>query len=294
MIDALTNEFAVDTDRLYITGLSLGGYGSWDYIVQNPDRYAAAIPMSGGASLNASLATRINRIAIWNFHAVDDGTVDVLNSQSAITTLRRAGGNPVYTEYASGGHVIWTPAYSTPGLMDWVYSQRRGVPSSTEPVVRFAKPTADAVWKTGSTNLAVSGTARALGQAISTMTLVNYANNARGVTFAGNAWDAGAVPIKANTTNILSVLARTTSWYAPFGGSTTFTASLFVIQSPLSARYLRQGGGLTLDWSGGGPPYRVQFAPGLGDAWTDYIPNGTPPLPLPSSPGTGFYRVVGQ
>jgi len=94
LMKALQSEFNIDSNRLYITGLSLGGIGSWDYISQSPGMYAAAIPMSGNG--DTSRAASISQVPIWDFHAANDGTVNVSGSRTMIGAIRRAGGNPIY------------------------------------------------------------------------------------------------------------------------------------------------------------------------------------------------------
>jgi poly(3-hydroxybutyrate) depolymerase len=293
MINALQSEFSLDTNRLYITGLSMGGYGTWDYIGRYPGMYAAAVPMSGGGS--TSLAPRMKPIAIWNFHAADDGTVSVSLSRSMVSSVRRNGGNPIYTEYASGGHVIWTPAYDTPVLMDWVYAQRLGVNPTNEPLLTITSPTAEPISRTGSTNLNLSGTAAALGQAITGMSWTNFANNVKGLATGTDLWSVTNIPLVASKTNVVAVVATTTSWTPEYGGVTTFNDTLTVIQSPIQATLALQGAEALLNWTGGGPPYRVQEAADLnaGD-WTDFLPNATPPVTLPLDGQAGFYRIVGQ
>ena len=294
MINALQTEFRLDTNRLYITGLSLGGNGTWDYIAQYPGMYAAAVPMSGWG--NSALASRMTQIAIWNFHAANDSTVNVSDSQSMISAIRRTGGNPIYTEYATGGHVIWTPAYNTPVLMDWVYAQRRGVTSTNEPLLAITTPIQETVYPTGATNLNLAGSAAAaLGRAVTKVTWQNTANNRTGTASGTNAWSATSIPLVANKTNLIIVTATTTSWSAGYGGNTTFDDTLSVIQSPLRARLALLDTNAILNWSGGGPPYRVQQATGLavGD-WTDILTNATPPVSLPLDGAAGFYRIVGQ
>lgn len=293
LINALASEFNVDTNRLYITGLSMGGYGSWDYIAQYPGKYAAAVPMSGGG--NTSLAAKMTQIPIWNFHAADDGTVDVSNSRTIISAVRRAGGNLIYTEYAAGGHVIWTPAYQTPVLMDWVYAQRSGVAATNEPLLTLTSPTAAAIWRTGATNLDLAGTAEARGQAVTSVSWTNYANNVKGIAVGNNVWSVVGVPLQTNKTNIVAVVATTTSWVPAYGGRTTFNDTLIVIQSPIQATLTVQGAEALLNWTGGGPPYRVQRATSLvaGD-WTDYLTDVTSPVMVPLSGDSGFYRIMGQ
>src|SRR5437667_6262141 len=120
--------------------------------------YAAAIPMSGSG--NTGLASRIIQVPIWNFHAANDGTVNVSGSRTMINAVRRAGGNPVYTEYATGGHVIWTPAYNTPILMDWVYAQKRGVAATNAPLLTITAPTTEAIYASSNiVSLNLGGTA---------------------------------------------------------------------------------------------------------------------------------------
>jgi poly(3-hydroxybutyrate) depolymerase len=293
MINALQAEFSLDTNRFYITGLSLGGNGTWDYIAQYPGMYAAAVPMSGWG--NSALASRMTQIAIWNFHAANDSTVDVSNSRSMIGAIRRLGGKPIYTEYANGGHVIWTPAYNTPVLMEWVYAQRRGVTSTNEPRVRINSPTAEAIWRTALTNLGLAGTAETLGQAVIGVSWTNFANNAKGVAAGSNLWSVTDLPLQVNKTNVVTVVAATTSWMPTYRGSTTFNDALTVACYPIQATLASSGTNALLNWSGGNPPYRVQRASDLaaGD-WTDFLNDATPPVPLPLTGQAEFYRIVGQ
>jgi len=151
ILDSLLIEFSIDIDRLYITGLSMGGYGTWDAIVRFPNKFAAAIPMSGGG--DSSKAKFIKQVPIWNFHGALDATVPVKNSRDMMTALENAGativytnchngnctGLPdsviadtlkngaklIYTEYQNGGHVIWDTAYNNVFLLPWVFSQSK-------------------------------------------------------------------------------------------------------------------------------------------------------------------------
>jgi hypothetical protein len=255
--------------------------------------YAAAIPMSGSGS--TSLASRMTQIAIWNFHAANDTTVNVSGSRNMIAAVRRAGGNAVYTEYATGGHVIWTPAYNTPGLMDWVYAQRRAVTSTHEPLLTITDPTPEAVWRTGVTNLNLGGTAAALGQAVTGLFWTNFANNAKGVAAGTNLWSLAGIPLQASRTNVVAVVATTTSWVPEYGGATTFNDTLTVACYPLRATLSLQATEAILSWTGGGPPYRVQRATDfVVRDWTDFLTNATPPVPVPLTGQAGFYRIVGQ
>jgi predicted peptidase len=121
VIDALQQEFKIDPGRLYVTGLSLGGYGTWTAITVYPGKFAAAVPIAGGGLV--SLADRCAQTPIWNFHSDDDPTVPVENSRKMIAAVRAAGGNPIYTEYTGYGHDSWDPAYAEPDLLLWLFSQ---------------------------------------------------------------------------------------------------------------------------------------------------------------------------
>jgi predicted esterase len=151
ILDSLLREFSIDTNRLYVTGLSMGGYGTWDVITRFPDKFAAAIPVCGAG--DSSKAASIKHIPIWDFHGALDNTVPVAGSRKMIAALENAGdtivythchngnctGLPVaviaekiqygakhlYTEYESGGHSIWNEAYNTVFLLPWTFSQSK-------------------------------------------------------------------------------------------------------------------------------------------------------------------------
>jgi len=125
LITALEAEFSIDTNRIYITGLSLGGMGTYTAIQENPHMFAAAIPMSGHG--DPTVAATIARIPIWDFHGAMDPSVDVAGSRDMIAALRAAGGMPRYTEYPNGMHDIWFQAYNTADLLPWMNAQRLGV-----------------------------------------------------------------------------------------------------------------------------------------------------------------------
>jgi predicted peptidase len=123
-VDALMKEYSIDPDRQYITGLSLGGYGTWDLITRYPDRFAAAVPICGGGDYSkAALAVNV---PIWAFHSADDPAVNVERSRTMIKVIRDAGGHPKYTEYNGLGHDSWDKAYAEPDLLPWIFAQRRG------------------------------------------------------------------------------------------------------------------------------------------------------------------------
>ena len=123
LLTALEKEFSVDATRRYVTGLSMGGYGTYDLCLRFPKRFAAAVPICGGA--DPSLAKRIAKIPFWIFHGADDPAVPAELSRSMVEALKAAGGDPKYTEYEGVKHNSWNPAYNEPGLVEWVFSQSR-------------------------------------------------------------------------------------------------------------------------------------------------------------------------
>jgi hypothetical protein len=121
-ISSLDKEPGIDVKRRYVTGLSRGGYGAWHFICTRPDMFAAAIPVSGGE--DPKLATRIVNIPVWAFHGAKDKNVPVSGSRDMINAIKKAGGNPKYTEFPNEGHNIWYQVSITPGLWDWLFAQK--------------------------------------------------------------------------------------------------------------------------------------------------------------------------
>lgn len=123
LIDALRKEFSVDEKRIYITGLSMGGFGTWDAIERKPELFAAAAPICGGGDV--AQAKAIKDVPVWAFHGDDDGVVKVRRSRDMIAAIKAAGGKPRYTEYPKVGHFSWGPAYNDPELYAWMFDQQR-------------------------------------------------------------------------------------------------------------------------------------------------------------------------
>ena len=123
LLAAVSREFAIDADRVYVTGQSLGGYGTWDFITKHPDVFAAAVPLCGGGDPSRIGAART--LPIWAFHGGEDPVVPVTESRAMVAALRRAGSSVKYTEYPDVGHNVWTRAYAEPDLADWLFAQRR-------------------------------------------------------------------------------------------------------------------------------------------------------------------------
>ncbi|HET9016424.1 MAG TPA: dienelactone hydrolase family protein, partial [Thermomicrobiaceae bacterium] len=137
IVDELRAKYAsVDPTRLYITGMSLGGYGTWDAIERWPTYFAAAGPICGAG--DPALASKLVHLPIWAFAGSADPIVPVSGSRTMIAAIRKDGGHPLYTEYPGVGHVSWIYPYAVDGqrtastaFYSWLFSQHRAtaVPS---------------------------------------------------------------------------------------------------------------------------------------------------------------------
>jgi predicted peptidase len=126
ILDQMMTQYPIDPARIYITGLSMGGYGTFNYLQHYPDFFAAAVPMSGGG--NPSQAYLYKDVPLWDFHGRLDKTVSVNQSRNMIAALKAAGGSPIYTELLNGDHGIWDPIYNDfslhqYGLYEWMFDQ---------------------------------------------------------------------------------------------------------------------------------------------------------------------------
>lgn len=134
-------EFHGDRERLYVTGLSMGGYGTWQQLVDHPGVFAALVTVSGGLTPSADMAnlfvdTKGNEpfgyvaraardLPVWIFHGAQDDVVPVVQDRALVDSLRAAGASPRYTEYPDVGHGAWDKAYADEELWTWLFAQRR-------------------------------------------------------------------------------------------------------------------------------------------------------------------------
>lgn len=123
LLRSLQREYPVDPNRLYVTGISMGGFGTWDLIARKPTMFAAAVPVCGGGDPRA--AKELIRTPVWAFHGAEDRVVIPDFSRRTIEAMRKAGGSPKYTEFPGVGHNAWDPAFATPELLPWIFSQAR-------------------------------------------------------------------------------------------------------------------------------------------------------------------------
>ena len=113
----------VDTSRIYLTGNSMGGYGSWQLAMSMSNVFAAVIPVCGGGMYWYS--ARLKNMPVWAFHGEDDPVVFCSESRNMVEGINKRGGNAKLTVYPGCGHNAWDPAYSTTEVWEWLFAQRR-------------------------------------------------------------------------------------------------------------------------------------------------------------------------
>ena len=123
LLDSVSKEWKVDSNRVYLTGLSMGGFGSWQLAAKYPERFAAVVPICGGMSVKHAEA--LKNIPIWAFHGDKDPIVPIKRTADIVDAIKAAGGTSVrFTTLEEIGHNSWSSAYATPGLYRWIDRQR--------------------------------------------------------------------------------------------------------------------------------------------------------------------------
>ncbi len=132
LLDEITAKYAVDTNHIYLTGLSMGGYGTWDLGLTHPERFAAIVPICGGGQLISVMLSGRDRgsalrsLGVWAFHGGKDPVVPVEESQRMVDALKRMGVQDVkLTVYPDAGHDSWTETYNNSGLYEWLLKHER-------------------------------------------------------------------------------------------------------------------------------------------------------------------------
>lgn len=153
MLDAALAQHAVDPARMYVTGLSMGGGGTWNMLYRYEDRFAAGVPICAVSPSSPFIAGGLSDMPVWAFHARDDGVVPASQTRNVVSGILRAAGEPLptypplpptpvtsdfayassaldlrYTEYRSGGHGIWGRVYNTPAMYEWLFAHSSVVP----------------------------------------------------------------------------------------------------------------------------------------------------------------------
>ena len=124
LLDSIVKAVNADTSRLYITGMSMGGFGTWDLISRYPKKFAAALPICGGADLN--MACILKDMPIKTFHGSTDKLVKVTRTRNMTIAIHKCGGNKIdYTELTGKGHLIWNQVYNMPSTFQWLFAQKK-------------------------------------------------------------------------------------------------------------------------------------------------------------------------
>jgi predicted peptidase len=123
-IDTLVKHGQVDTKRIYIGGLSMGGFGTFEILWRKPNMFAAAIPVCGGGNPEA-VKSYAKKFPVWIFHGAKDLIVPVGNSRLMVNTLKAAGADVKYSEYPEVNHDSWNNAFAEPDLLNWLFAQKK-------------------------------------------------------------------------------------------------------------------------------------------------------------------------
>lgn len=124
LLDHMERKYRVDRNRIYLTGLSMGGFGTWDLAIRSPQRFAAIAPICGGGEPRR--ARVLKDIPTWVVHGDRDPAVPLQQSVEMVEALRKAGGNVRFDIIQGGGHDVWTDVYANPAFYEWLLSQKRG------------------------------------------------------------------------------------------------------------------------------------------------------------------------
>ena len=123
LLDEVLRKYRVDPDRVYLTGASMGGTGTWRLAAAHPEKFAAIAPVCGRG--DPADAKQLARVPIWVFHGAKDPVVRLASDQAMVEAIKAAGGNVKFTVYPEAGHDAWTETYNNPELYQWLLQQKR-------------------------------------------------------------------------------------------------------------------------------------------------------------------------
>ncbi len=132
LLERIVKRYPIDKSKIYVIGLSMGGFGVWDILNRMPHFFAAGVAICGGA--DTSIAKNIAHIPVWVFHGAKDNVVPVELSRNMVKTLKKYGAHPHYTEYPNVKHGAWFKALSNRNLYKWLFEQRN---TNFEPYFKF-------------------------------------------------------------------------------------------------------------------------------------------------------------
>ena len=123
LLDDVMARYRVDKDRIYITGLSMGGFGTWRLALEYPTKFAAIAPVCGGG--DPTKARLLKNLPVWVFHGAKDPTVPISNSSDMVNALKKCGNEAKFTVYPEAKHDAWTETYNNPELYEWFLQHKR-------------------------------------------------------------------------------------------------------------------------------------------------------------------------
>ncbi|MFB2934567.1 prolyl oligopeptidase family serine peptidase [Aerosakkonemataceae cyanobacterium BLCC-F154] len=123
LLDEAIANFKVDPERIYLTGLSMGGYGTWHLAAAHPHLFAAIAPICGGGDVDA--AFNLKNLPVWAFHGAKDRVVPISESEEMVKAVKKIGGNIKFTVYPETEHDSWTETYNNPELYEWFLAHQR-------------------------------------------------------------------------------------------------------------------------------------------------------------------------
>ncbi|WP_017415383.1 dienelactone hydrolase family protein [Clostridium tunisiense] len=126
LLDEIENNYSIHKEREYLTGYSLGAYGTWNFAILNQERFAAIVPISGGA-ISPKKAMSLNQLPIWVAHGDNDTVVEFEESKRIVDCLRIYNPNIIFKIYKGAGHEVCTLAYEEPELYQWLLKQKRKI-----------------------------------------------------------------------------------------------------------------------------------------------------------------------
>ncbi|MBP1966470.1 prolyl oligopeptidase family serine peptidase [Paenibacillus aceris] len=123
LLDEICSTYQVDTERIYLTGFSMGGNGAWDMAAHHPDRFAAVAPLAGW--FDAQKAHLLSKMPVWTFHGEDDDVVSINGSKTMVEALQQRGEDVAFTTFPGLKHSIMNEVYNNPALFDWFMKYKR-------------------------------------------------------------------------------------------------------------------------------------------------------------------------
>jgi predicted esterase len=294
MIKHLITQYSIDTNQVCLWGFSDGGRAMVTLLENYPTLFASVLLGSGNGV--TTRPSRFKQVPLWVVHAKDDPLLGVSSSRDLISALRRVGGSPIYTEFASGGHLgPIGAALVTPVVLDWLLEQRPGTVTK-EPFLVIESPSRENFSMIGTPTIRLAGAVEPLGERVSAVNWENITAKAKGLGSGTNTWVTAEIPLIADKTNVIIVTATiSTSWAPNYGGNTTLSDTFSALYTPIRASLALDSSGAILSWTGGIGPFRVETTSSFSPAkWNEVSSEAVPPLTLNAEGAGNFLRIIGH